>query len=252
MASSRRPVGRGPGSAGGFAEASAVERRRKAVRVVRAKTASSRRWLERQLNDPYVLAAREAGYRSRAAYKLIELNERFALLRPGMRVVDLGAAPGGWSQVAAQIVRAGKPGGAVVALDLDPIEPIEGVGFLQADALDLATLGAIRDALGAAQADLVMSDMAAPSSGHAATDHLRVMALCEAALDIADALLAPGGAFVAKVLKGGTEKALLDRLKQGFRTVKHAKPLSSRADSAESYVVALGYRGAGEARQDTG
>jgi 23S rRNA (uridine2552-2'-O)-methyltransferase len=242
MSGSRRPAGRGP-----------IERRRKAVRVVGAKTASSRRWLERQLNDPYVQAAREAGYRSRAAYKLIELNERFALLRPGMRVVDLGAAPGGWSQVAASLVRAGKPGGgAVVAVDLSAIEPIAGVRVLEADALDLGTLDAIRVALGAGRADLVLSDMAAPSSGHAATDHLRVMALCEAALDIADALLAPGGGFVAKVLKGGTEKALLDRLKHGFRTVKHAKPPSSRTDSAESYVVALGYRGAGEARQDAG
>ncbi|MGD9537448.1 MAG: RlmE family RNA methyltransferase [Alphaproteobacteria bacterium] len=248
MAGPRRPAGRGPDAA----RAGKVERRRKAVRVVKAKTASSRRWLERQLNDPYVQAAREAGYRSRAAYKLIELNERFGLLRPGLRVVDLGAAPGGWSQVAASLVRAGKPGGgAVVAIDLSPIELIEGVCVLQADALDPATLDAVRDALGADRADLVMSDMAAPSSGHAATDHLRVMALCEAALDIAEALLAPGGGFVAKVLKGGTEKALLDRLKRGFRTVKHAKPPSSRADSAESYVVALGYRGAGETAPDT-
>ncbi len=235
MARPRREAGSG-----------AVKRRRGAVRVAKAKTASSRRWLERQLNDPYVQAAREEGYRSRAAYKLIELDERFGLLRAGASVVDLGAAPGGWSQIAAQRVRAGKSGGGkVVAIDLNPIDAIDGVTFLQADALDFATLEPIRAALGATRADLVMSDMAAPSTGHAATDHLRVMALCEAALDIAEALLAPGGAFVAKVLKGGTERTILERLKRAFRTVKHAKPPSSRADSAESYVVALGYRGTG-------
>ncbi len=235
MARPRREAGSG-----------AVKRRRGAVRVAKAKTASSRRWLERQLNDPYVQAAREEGYRSRAAYKLIELDERFGLLRAGASVVDLGAAPGGWSQIAAQRVRAGKSGGGkVVAIDLNPIDAIDGVTFLQADALDFATLEPIRAALGATRADLVMSDMAAPSTGHAATDHLRVMALCEAALDIAEALLAPGGAFVAKVLKGGTERTILERLKRAFRTVKHATPPSSRADSAESYVVALGYRGTG-------
>lgn len=224
----------------------AVKRRRGAVRVSKAKSASSRRWLERQLNDPYVQAAREEGYRSRAAYKLIELDERFGLLRPGAKVVDLGAAPGGWSQVAAERVRAGKPGGGVVvAVDLNPIDAIGGVTFLQADALADTTLEPVRAALGAERADLVLSDMAAPSTGHAATDHLRIMALCEAALDIAEALLAPDGSFVAKVLKGGTERTLLERLKRAFRTVKHAKPPSSRADSAESYVVALGYRGAG-------
>ncbi|MSO75239.1 MAG: RlmE family RNA methyltransferase [Alphaproteobacteria bacterium] len=226
----------------------AVKRRRGAVRVTKAKTASSRRWLERQLNDPYVQAARDEGYRSRAAYKLIELDERFGLLRPSAAVVDLGAAPGGWAQIAAQRARAGKAGGGtVVAVDLNPINAIEGVSFIQADALDFAVLRPIRAALGAKRADLVLSDMAAPATGHMATDHLRIMALCEAALDIAEPLLAPGGAFVAKVLKGGTERLLLERLKRVFRTVKHAKPPSSRADSAESYVVALGYRGSGEA-----
>jgi 23S rRNA (uridine2552-2'-O)-methyltransferase len=161
-------------------------------------------------------------------------------------VVDLGAAPGGWTQVAAALVRAGRPGGGtVVAVDLNPIEPVEGAVILQADALDPALLAPIAAALGGARADLVLSDLAAPATGHASTDHLRIMALCEAALEIAEALLAPGGAFVAKVLKGGTERALLERLKRAFRKVKHAKPPSSRADSAESYVVALGYRGAG-------
>jgi 23S rRNA (uridine2552-2'-O)-methyltransferase len=221
-------------------------RRRAAVRVTGAKSASSRRWLERQLNDPYVHAAQEAGYRSRAAFKLAELDERFGLLGPGRRVVDLGAAPGGWAQIAAEVVRAGQAGGGtVVAVDLKPIEPIKGVIVLEGDALDPAILGPISVALGGARADLVLSDMAAASTGHASTDHIRVMALCEAAFEIAEALLAPGGAFVAKVLKGGTERVLLERLKQAFRTVKHAKPPSSRADSAESYVVAVGYRGTG-------
>ncbi len=225
--------------------AGAVKRRRGAVRVAKAKTASSRRWLERQLNDPYVQAARDEGYRSRAAYKLIELDERFSLLRSGMAVVDLGAAPGGWAQIAAQRARVGKARGLVVAVDLNPIDAIEGVTFIQADALDFAVLGPIRAALGGRRADLVLSDMAAPATGHTPTDHLRIMALCEAALDIAEPLLEPGGAFVAKVLKGGTERFLLERLKRVFRTVKHAKPPASRADSAESYVVALGYRGQG-------
>ena len=220
-------------------------RRRAAVRVTGAKTPSSRRWLERQLNDPYVHAAREEGYRSRAAFKLIELDERFGLLAPGRRVVDLGAAPGGWAQVAARKVKAGESGGgAVVAVDLNPIEPMAGVIFLQGDALDPAILAPVSAALGGARADLVLSDMAAPSTGHASTDHLRIMALCEGALEIAETLLAPGGAFVAKVLKGGTERTLLERLKRDFRSVKHAKPPSSRQDSAESYVVAQGYRGA--------
>ncbi len=231
------------------AGAGAVKRRRGAVRVEKkTKSLSSRRWLERQLNDPYVQAAREEGYRSRAAYKLIELDARFGLLRRGAKVVDLGAAPGGWSQIAAQRVKASRPGGGkVVAVDVNPIDALEGVTFLQADALDLATIAPIQAALGQARADLVLSDMAAPATGHAATDHLRVMALCEAALDIGEALLTPGGAFVAKVLKGGTERLLLERLKRAFRTVKHAKPPSSRVDSAETYVVALGYRGTGEA-----
>jgi len=228
-------------------------RRRAAVRVSGAKTPSSRRWLQRQLNDPYVHAAQDAGYRSRAAFKLAELDERFGLLGPGRRVVDLGAAPGGWAQVAAEKVRAGRAGGGlVVAIDLKPIDPIEGVVILEGDALEPEVLAAVMAALGGAQADLVLSDMAASATGHAGTDHLRIMALCEAALDIAETLLAPGGAFVAKVLKGGTERLLLERLKRQFRTVKHAKPPSSRADSAESYVVAMGYRGAGPSAAEAG
>jgi 23S rRNA (uridine2552-2'-O)-methyltransferase len=220
-----------------------LSRRRAAIRVSGRHSASSRRWLTRQLNDPYVEDARKAGYRSRAAFKLIELDDRFGLLKAGGRVLDLGAAPGGWSQVAVERVAAGKQkGGRVLALDCVAMEPIPGVEIVLRDAREALDVAAIVAALGG-PADLVLSDMAAPSTGHARTDHLRVIALCEAALDLAELVLAPGGAFVAKVLKGGTEKLLLERLKRGFQTVKHVKPPASRADSAEIYVVALGFRG---------
>ncbi|MBI1179631.1 MAG: rRNA methyltransferase [Alphaproteobacteria bacterium] len=209
---------------------------------------SSQRWLRRQLNDPYVAAAQREGYRSRAAFKLIELDERFHLLRPGLAVLDLGAAPGGWTQVAAQRVG---PEGRVVAVDLKEIEAVPGA---EAHVLDLHAADALErvaawlpDRGGGGRADLVLSDMAAAATGHAATDHLRVMALAETAAEVAFAVLAPGGAFVAKVLKGGTENALLDRLKRGFARVRHAKPPASRSDSAESYVVAEGFRGDPEA-----
>ena len=210
------------------------------VRSGGGRSTGSVRWLARQLNDPYVRAAGDAGYRSRAAFKLIELDERFGLLKGAMRVLDLGAAPGGWSQVARQRLAAGA---SVTAVDISPLQPLAGVRVLQLDALDGASLAAMREALGGA-ADLVLSDMAAPSTGHAGTDHIRVMALCEAALDIGEAMLGENGAFVAKVLKGGTERQLLERLKRGFAKVRHAKPPASRADSAEVYVVAQGFRGA--------
>ena len=215
-------------------------KRRAPVRLRRARRrkASSTRWLQRQLNDPYVRAAREAGYRSRAAYKLIGLAETADILRPGQRVVDLGAAPGGWSQVAA--TRVGKEG-RVVAVDTAAIAPIEGVVVLTLDACGAGALAQIRAALGG-PADLVMSDMAAPTTGHAPTDRLRVSALCETALDLAEPLLAPGGCFVAKLRQGG-DSALQLRLRQAFRRVRHAKPAASRADSAETYVLATGYRG---------
>lgn len=205
----------------------------------KGRTNSSRRWLERQLNDPYVDAARRAGYRSRSAYKLAELDDRFRLLKPGYRVLDLGAAPGGWSQVAAE--RVGSKG-AVVAVDLLEMEPITGVRIFK---LDFAAAGAdqtVAAALGG-PIDLVLSDMAAPATGHRATDHLRIMELCALALDFAETVLRPGGGFVAKVLQGGTEAALLQRIKRRFATVKHAKPEASRKESAESYVVATGFRG---------
>jgi len=211
------------------------------VKTARGRKPSSTRWLQRQLNDPYVKAAQAAGYRSRAAFKMIELDERFNLFKGARRVLDLGAAPGGWSQVAVQRLRAGA---VVVAVDVTELEPLPGVTALQLDALDMESLPAMQAALGG-QADIVLSDMAAPSTGHSGTDHIRVMALCAAALDIAEVILAEDGAFVAKVLKGGTERQLLERLKRGFAKVRHAKPPASRADSAEVYVVAHGFRGAG-------
>ena len=231
--------GRGAGGPG-------KRRARVTLKSARRRKASSTRWLERQLNDPYVRAAREAGYRSRAAYKLIDLAGTAGILRPGQRVVDLGAAPGGWSQVAAQRVG---PGGRVVAVDTTAIAPIEGVVALTIDACGADAPEAIRAALGG-PADLVMSDMAAPTTGHGPTDRLRVAALCESALDLAEPLLAPGGCFLAKLRQGG-DGALQVRLRQAFARVRNAKPAASRADSAETYVLATGYRG-GPAAEDRG
>jgi len=220
-----------------------VNRRDLSVRVktARGRKTSSTRWLQRQLNDPYVVEAKRLGYRSRAAFKLIELDDRFHVLKPGARVLDLGAAPGGWSQVSVQRVG---PSGRVVAVDIRPMEPVPDVTFIEADITALETDALIREALGGRKADVVLSDMAASATGHAATDHLRTMALVEAALDCARGMLAPGGAFVAKVLQGGTQSSLLAAMKLDFERVKHAKPPASRTDSAEMYVVAIGYRGA--------
>ena len=201
------------------------------------------RWLQRQLNDPYVAEARRRGYRSRAAFKLEQLDDRLRLLRPGARIVDLGAAPGGWTQVAVERSRAGqKGGGRVLSVDMAEIAPIPGAETLTLDFLAEDAPGRIGQALGG-PADLVLSDMAPAATGHAATDHLRIMALAEAAADFAFAVLAPGGAFVAKVWQGGAERGLLERLKRGFAKVRHLKPPASRADSAETYVVATGFRG---------
>ena len=224
------------------------QRRRAPVKLKRARRrkASSTRWLERQFNDPYVRAAREAGFRSRAAFKLIGLAETADILKPGQRVVDLGAAPGGWSQVAA--ARVGRQG-RVVAVDTTSMEPIDGVTVLTIDACGADALDAIRAALGG-PADLVMSDLAAPTTGHAATDRLRVSALCERALDLAEPLLAPGGCFLAKLRQGG-DSALQVRLRQVFARVRNAKPPASRADSAESYVIATGYRGTPSAAESS-
>jgi 23S rRNA (uridine2552-2'-O)-methyltransferase len=214
------------------------------VRKVRWRKPSSTEWLSRQLNDPYVAEAHRLGYRSRAAFKLIQLDQRFRLLRPGMRVVDLGCAPGGWTQIAAGRVGADKGRGAVVGIDLLAADPIPGAILIEGDFRDPATAGRIRPALGG-PADLVLSDMAAPAIGHAATDHLRIVALAEEAFAFAATVLRPGGAFVAKVFQGGAEGDLLAALKRSFVTVRHAKPAASRAESAETYVVATGFRGPG-------
>jgi 23S rRNA (uridine2552-2'-O)-methyltransferase len=203
---------------------------------------SSRRWLERQLNDPYVARAKREGFRGRAAFKLIEIDDKHRLLRKGARLVDLGAAPGGWSQVAARRVGALEGGGRVVAIDLLRMAPVAGVEFLQLDFLDPHAPAAIKAALGGS-ADVVLSDMAANATGHRKIDHLKIMALAEAAADFAREVLAPGGAFLCKVLQGGTEATLLAALKRDFASVKHVKPQASRSDSAELYLLATGFRG---------
>ena len=208
------------------------------LRTAKGRTTASQKWLERQLNDPYVRAAQASGYRSRAAFKLLEIDDKVRLLKPGARVVDLGAAPGGWTQVSLERIA---PGGRVVALDLLAMDPVSGAIVLQGDFQDAAAEQAVLAAL-AGQADLVLSDMAPNTTGHNATDHLRIMALAEAAYHFAAEVLAPGGAFVAKVLQGGAEKSLLTLLKRDFAQVRHAKPPASRSDSAEIYVVATGFR----------
>ncbi len=238
MSAGKRSTGR---SGGGSGSRMKVER----VRTARGRKPSSTRWLQRQLNDPYVHEAKRLGYRSRAAFKLVQLDDRFRFLRPGARVVDLGAAPGGWTQVAVERVRSEAPdGGKVVGLDVLEWAPMAGATTLQADFLDPAAPDMLKQALGG-QADVVLSDMAAPTTGHAATDHMRIMALVEAALLFASEVLAPGGTFVAKVFQGGTEASLLAEMKRMFATVRHAKPPASRAESAETYVVATGFRGGG-------
>jgi 23S rRNA (uridine2552-2'-O)-methyltransferase len=208
------------------------------VKTSKRRSVSSNRWLERQLNDPYVTAAKAAGYRSRAAFKMKELDEQFNLLSQVERVLDLGAAPGGWCQ----IVKARRPKAVVVGIDLLPIEPMQGVVFFEKDILDDDAEDVLREALGGA-ADLVMSDMAANTVGHKATDHLRTMGLIEAGLDMAGRMLRPGGAFVAKVLAGGGDGVLTAALRGKFQSVKHVKPPASRKGSSEWYVVAQGFKG---------
>lgn len=209
------------------------------VKTGRGRTASQKRWLERQLNDPYVARAKREGYRSRAAFKLIEIDERHKLLKPGQRIVDLGAAPGGWSQVAAKVLG---PNGRIVGIDLLEIEPMPGVTFVTLDFLDPQAPGLLTELLDG-PADLVLSDMAANTTGHKQTDHLRIIGLAETAAEFAREILAPGGAYLAKVFQGGTEGTLLADLKRDFSAVRHVKPNASRADSSELYVLATGYRG---------
>jgi 23S rRNA (uridine2552-2'-O)-methyltransferase len=211
---------------------------RQRVRTAKGRRTSSTRWLERQLNDPYVRRAKAEGYRSRAAYKLLELDERFGLLKGVDAVIDLGIAPGGWSQV----VRRRSPKAKVVGIDLLPTDPIDGVTILEMDFMDDAAPETLREALGG-PADLVLSDMAANTVGHPQTDHLRTMGLVEAGMEFAAEVLRPGGAFVAKVLAGGADSNLVADLKRLFTTVKHAKPPASRKDSSEWYVIAQGFKG---------
>ena len=211
---------------------------RERLKTAKGRSTSSQAWLERQINDPYVRAAKAEGYRSRAAYKLVEMNEKHRFLKRGMTVVDLGAAPGGWTQIAVGIVG---ESGRVVGIDLQDMDAIPGAQLMKLDFMDAAAPDAIKKAVGG-PAGAVLSDMAAPATGHRETDHIRIMALCEAALEFALGVLAPGGTFVAKVLRGGTERVLLDTLKRRFTKVVHVKPPASRADSAEMYVLALGFK----------
>ena len=228
--------GRNKAGPGGRAEAVRV-------RSARGRKLSSTRWLQRQLNDPFVQAAKEQGLRGRAAFKLTGLDDRFALLKPGMKVVDLGAAPGGWSQIASARCKAQtNPDTRIVAIDIQDIEPVPGVQFVHGDVTDPVAMDKVKALLGG-KADLVMSDMAAASTGHHATDHLRIMALIETSLDFADEVLEIGGTFVAKILQGGAQAGVQQRLKSGFESVKLAKPEASRADSTEAFLVAKGYRG---------
>ena len=213
------------------------------LRTARGRKLASTRWLTRQLNDPYVEEAKRRGYRSRAAFKLAEIDDKHPLLRTGMSVVDLGAAPGGWSQISAQRVQLMAGKGRVIAVDVVEMEPISGVTALKLDLTDSESAGRIRDALNGKKADLVLSDMHAPATGHKQTDHLRLMGLVEAALDLAEEILAPGGAFLCKVLQGGADKELVARLNRSFAKVRHVKPKASRAESAEMYVLATGFRG---------
>lgn len=237
--------GRGSGKGSGSALGSAGGQRDLNVRLktARSRTPSSQRWLERQLNDPYVAAAKRAGYRSRAAFKLLEIDDKHRILKPGQRVLDLGAAPGGWSQIAADRVRSIAGRGQVIAIDILDMEPLAGVQAAKLDFMEETAEDWLRAQLRDGAADVVLSDMAAPTVGHTKTDHLRIMMLAEAAAHFACDVLAPGGAFLCKVFQGGTERDLLDLLKQRFQTVRHLKPPASRSDSAELYVLATGFKG---------
>jgi 23S rRNA (uridine2552-2'-O)-methyltransferase len=212
------------------------------VKTARKRSLASTLWLERQLNDPYVAQARREGYRSRAAYKLIEIDDKYKLLKPGRRILDLGAAPGGWSQVASARVQASEGRGRVIAIDLLEMDAIDGVEFRRADFHDADAPARLREWL-SGPADGVLSDMAANATGHRKTDQLRIIGLVDLAADFASEVLAPGGFFLAKVLQGGAEGDLLARLKREFATVRHVKPKASRVDSAELYLLAMGFRG---------
>ena len=205
------------------------------VKTAKRRSSSSTRWLERQLSDPYVIQANKEGYRSRAAYKLIEINDKFNFLKPKAKVVDLGAAPGSWAQVAC------KKGCKVVGIDLQTIDEINGAEFIQGDFLDNNVLKVLEEKMSGKKVDVVMSDMAASATGHHSTDHIRIMILCETAIEFALEHLKEGGIFIAKVLVGGAEKELVTKLRLSFREIKHIKPKASRSDSTEMYVVANGF-----------
>jgi len=213
------------------------------VKTGKGRTVSQKIWLERQLNDPYVREARKLGYRSRAAFKLIEIDDKYKFLKPGGRIVDLGAAPGGWSQVAVQRVKAEEGRGKVVAIDMHGMDPIPGVTIFHKDFYDEDAPKLLIEALGGEKADCVLSDMAAHATGHRQTDHIQIMGLAEAGLDFARQVLKPGGTYLAKVLRGGTEGDILKTMKTDFATVRHVKPMASRDDSAELFVLAMGFRG---------
>jgi 23S rRNA (uridine2552-2'-O)-methyltransferase len=213
------------------------------VKTSKSKTVSQKIWLERQLNDPYVHEAKKLGYRSRSAFKLIEIDDKYELLKPGYRVVDLGAAPGGWCQVASKRVKSEEGKGRVVAIDMHSMDPMPGVIIFKKDFYDEDAPAVLIEALGGEQADCVFSDMATHATGHKQTDHINIIALVEAGYDFAKTILKPGGTYLAKVLRGGTEGALLTALKKDFRTVRHVKPMSSRDDSAELFMLATGFRG---------
>ncbi len=213
------------------------------VKTSKSKTVSQKIWLERQLNDPYVQEAKKLGYRSRSAFKLIEIDDKYEILKPGYRVVDLGAAPGGWCQVAVKRVKAEEGKGVVVAIDMHSMDPIPSVTIFKKDFYDEDAPKVLIAALGGEQADCVLSDMATHATGHKQTDHINIIALVETGYVFAKSILKPGGTYLAKVLRGGTEGALLNSLKKDFRTVRHVKPMSSRDDSAELFMLATGFRG---------
>lgn len=245
---SKAPTGKGGGagkSAGaGSARGRGGERNLKVrVKSSKQRTSSQRRWLERQLNDPYVAAARKDGLRSRAAFKLTEIDDRYHFLKPGQRVVDLGAAPGGWTQIAVERVKALEGRGQVIAIDILEMEGVVGATVLHMDFLDDSAPGRLKALTRDGGADVVFSDMAAPTTGHTGTDHLRIMGLAEAAAQFASEVLAPGGVFLCKMFQGGTERDLLDGLKREFAAVRHVKPPASRKESSELYVLATGFHG---------
>ena len=229
---------KGKGKSGGGSSLPTGRHATVRVKTARGRTVSQQRWLQRQLNDPYVVEAKKRGYRSRAAFKLLQLDDQFRFLKPKARVIDLGAAPGGWTQVSVERSK----GGVVIGIDLTPVDPIAGATVLAKDFYDEDAPEVLTKLLDG-PADVVLSDMAAAATGETQVDHIRIMGLAEAAHDFARSVLKPGGAFVAKVLRGGTERTLLDRLKKDFVKVRHVKPEASRADSAEMYVVAIGFRG---------